>query len=113
MEERRKSRRYQLSEIVVFSCERPDGEVVQMTGVTHDLSAGGIAFVSTSDVEVGARITLDLFLQPVIREHREIQLHAEGFVLRTQPLGQVGNRITAAVTFQEEPEGMFVASSAQ
>lgn len=97
----------------MFSCERPNGEVVRMTGVTQDLSARGIAFVSTSEVEVGARIKLDLFIHFLSREHREIQLHAEGFVLRAERLGHIGNRITAAVAFQEEPEGMFVASSAQ
>lgn len=111
MRELRKSRRYQLSEIVVFSCDRPDGEIVQMTGVTYDLSKRGISFVSTSDVEVGARIKLDLFLRPFSRRHREVQLHAEGFVLRAEPLGTIGNRIAAEVTFQEESEGMFVASS--
>lgn len=111
MRELRKARRYQLSEIVVFFCERPDGEVVRRAGVTRDLSSGGISFVSTDPVEVGARIKLDLYLRPVSREHREIQLHAEGFVLRTEPLGPAGNRVAAEVRFEEETEGMFVASS--
>lgn len=111
MRELRKARRYRLSEIVVFSFERPDGEVVQMTGVTQDLSSGGVCFVSTGDAEVGARIKLDLYLRPVSRDHPEIQLHAEGFVLRAEPFGPAGNRIAAEVTFEEEPEGMFVASS--
>ena len=111
MRELRKARRYQLSEIVVFSCERPDGALVRMTGVTQDLSTGGISFVSTSDVEVGARIKLDLYLRPISREHREILLHAEGYVLRAEPLGTAGKRVAAEVTFEEESEGMFVASS--
>jgi hypothetical protein len=64
MLELRKARRYQLSEIVVFSCERADGEVVQMTGVTHDLSTSGISFVFTDAVEIGARFELDLYLRP-------------------------------------------------
>ena len=83
-----------------------------MTGVTQDLSPGGISFVSTSDVEVGARIKLDLYLRPVSREHREIQLHAEGFVLRAQPLGLAGTLVAAEVVFREESEEMFLASSA-
>lgn len=69
--------------------------------------------MSTAEIEVGARITLDLFLRPVSRQQREIQLHAEGFVLRADPLGTIGNRIAAEVTFQEESEGIFVASSAR
>lgn len=111
MRELRTARRYRLSEVVVLSCECPDGEVVRMTGVTQDLSIGGICFVSTGKVEVGARIKLDLYLRPVSRDHREIQLHAEGFVLRAEPLGPAGNRVAAEVTFEEESEGMFVASS--
>jgi hypothetical protein len=43
----------------------------------------------------------------VSRQHREIQLHAEGFVLRVEPLGLVGNRIAAEVTCQGEPAGDF------
>ena len=109
--EPRTTRRYELHEIVMFSWERADGGVSQVTGITRDLSRGGVSLIVPVEIEVGTRIKLDFHLRSVTQQ-REIELHAEGIVLRVEPLGAFGSCIAAEVVFQEEPDGMLLSSSA-
>jgi PilZ domain len=112
MQEFRKARRYQLTEVVMLTWVRADGTVSQVRGVSQDISRNGISFIAAVEIEVGAEIRLDLYLRPVSRQSRGTELRADGVVLRVEPLGVVGSRIAAQVAFQEEHEEMFLASSA-
>lgn len=112
IKEMRRARRYQLSEVVAFSCSQPDGTVSRMTGITQNIGMNGICFITAAVIEIGARIKLDLFLRSISRLTRAIQLHAEGIVRRVEPLASNENRIAAEIVFQEDPDEMFLASSA-
>lgn len=112
MQESRKARRYQLTEVVMVTWVRADGTVSQVRGVSQDISTNGISFIAAAEIEVGTEIRLDLYLRPVGRQSRGTELHADGIVLRVEPLGVVGSRIAAQVAFQDEPQGMFLASRA-
>jgi uncharacterized membrane protein len=111
MQEFRKARRYQLTEVVMFTWVRADGTVSQARGISQDISTNGISFIAAAEIQVGTEIRLDLYLRPVSRPSRGTELRADGVVLRVEPLGIVGSRIAAQVAFQEEHEEMFLASS--
>jgi hypothetical protein len=112
MQDSRKARRYQLTEVVMLTWVRADGTVSQVRGVSQDISRNGISFIAAVEIDVGAEIRLDLYLRPVSRQSRGTELRAEGVVLRVEPLGVVGSRIAAQVAFQDVHEEMFLASSA-
>ena len=109
----RSARRYRLSEVVSFSWNSEDGSVTRHTGVTQDISIRGICFVAACHIDIGTRISLDIFLVSVNRSSQAIRLHADGFICRIEYSGtsRSGYRIAAEIAFQEDPDEIFLAST--
>ena len=100
MRETRMSRRYLLREVITFTCIRRDNSVSQ-TGVTENVSSSGVLFLTSARVEVGSYIGLDLFLRMVSRQTHSIKLHAEGVVVRVEPVDSLF-RVAANIRFEDE-----------
>lgn len=106
MRQARLSRRYRLEEVVTFA-PRDEPEPV-MTGITENVSATGIAFVTETAIDVGSFISLNLYLRSADQE-RTILLHAEGKVLRVETTA-TNTKIAAGIRFREDLEEGIVSS---
>jgi hypothetical protein len=106
----RASRRYLLREKVIFSCKHADAIFASAIGFTENVSTTGIAFLTEAAVEVASRIALDLHLRPATGKGNTILLHADGSVLRVEPVGNQ-NRIAAEIRFLDNFEESFTVSN--
>ena len=77
-------------------------------GISENVSAGGILFLTESKIEVGASISLDLHV-PTLYAEKIITLHAEGTVLRVEPAG-TDHKVAAEIRFDEDPEDGFAST---
>jgi hypothetical protein len=109
--ERRRCRRYQLTEIVYVSWHREDGTKEHSTGMTTDISRDGISLSSSAELKVGMAINIELYLRSIREMSRLIHLHADGVVCRVQSLFNSGSHIAACVVFSDSHEQAFFASS--
>lgn len=105
----RVSRRYPLRELVTFSCDDEDAAWSDESGVTENVSTTGIAFLTDAVVEVGSSIRLDLHLHSLTDEEKTILLHAEGTVMRVEPVGPQ-SKVAAEIRFQDDLEEDFPIS---
>ena len=109
--ELRRAKRYQLAALVFFTWRHPDGRLLQLAGVSLDISMRGISLLTADAVEVGAYIELDAYLPSLHRKQIGMKLHGEGTVLRVESLSIVEKKIAAEVLFESEPEATLLAAS--
>jgi hypothetical protein len=110
MHHSRVSRRYPLKELVIFSRKGDDTTLSHVTGLTENVSATGIAFLTEATIEVGSCISLSLHLRSVTNVEKTILLQAEGTVLRVEAAGRQ-NRIAAEIRFEDDPDEDFAVSN--
>lgn len=111
MRELRLSNRYQLAALLYASWRNTGGTISNLAGVTRDISMRGVSFLTSTNIEVGTCIELDVYLPFPSRQGRGIKLHGEGTIVRVEPLGVVEKRVAAEVLFQTEPEATLLTAS--
>jgi hypothetical protein len=84
--EQRRTQRYRLQ--LPLQIVQLDGQLVNRTEKTRDISSGGISFLSPVDVEVGRRVE---YLITLSGSNAPVRIRCLGKVLRSlRPLGTAG-----------------------
>jgi hypothetical protein len=104
MQDRRKAKRYRLSVPAYFSWQHHGGRLLQLGGITRDISMKGVFFLTGASINVGTRLELEIVLPTPNGHGRGITLRGEGKVLRVEPIGTVETGIAAEVAFEGEGE---------
>jgi PilZ domain len=112
MRQARAFNRYELKEVITFSCGSDSPLAPLNVGMTENVSTSGILFITAAEVEVGSRISLALHLHSLSHEKRSIKLRAQGVVLRVEPVWPASNKVAAQIRFQDDPEEGFLESTA-
>ena len=108
MQDARKTKRYPLRTPVYLTWR--DGEkLLELSGVTRDVSMKGIFFLASAALHVGTHLKVDVVLPTLGGQRRAMKLHGEGTVLRVEPQGRVEQGIAAKVAFEGETEETFLA----
>jgi len=85
------------------------GEVLELAGVTRDVSMKGIFFLAGAALNVGTHLKVDVVLPTLSGQRRGMKLHGEGTVLRVERQGRSERGIAAKVAFEGETEETFLA----
>ena len=102
--EQRQRRRYQLTALVSFFWNGPDGTAFTSEGHTRDISMSGV-FVRTSEMlSAGSRVRVEICIPPLHLHGREARVQIPGRVVRTEEGGfAVAADTSLRLKFQEAP----------
>jgi hypothetical protein len=91
MNERRTTRRYDLSLPVLVRVPTEKKMLESQKGKTRDISTRGLYFVMDQDLQAGSQLDLILTLPAEITSGAEVLVHALGRVIRVEPRIEDGN----------------------
>lgn len=100
----RKAKRYRLSVPVYFSWHHHDGRLLQLGGITRDISMRGVFFLTGAQINVGTNLELEVVIPTLNGHGRGMTLRGEGKALRVESIGAVETGIAAEVAFEGEGE---------
>jgi hypothetical protein len=112
--EKRKDRRLDLSLGIEFTPGNNSGVPVPCRGTTHNVSAGGVYFETSSGYPIsnGAEVLLKMALPERVDGSAEpLVLHCKGTVCRIEALNEGGERFGIAVRFNDRPNIEFQSLS--
>lgn len=94
----RRHRRYQIA--IPVEVHSPEKEELAVQTATRDISAKGVYFTLSREIELGTEVELFLTLPPQMCEGRRVRVHCRGRVLRREA-SEGQDRIGVAAVIDE------------
>lgn len=96
--EHRRHRRYQIS--IPVAIQSPENEEARVETTSRDISAKGIYFTLSPEVEVGSELEFYLSLPPQMCQGKHVRVHCRGRVVR-RDAHAAQDRIGVAAVIEE------------